>query len=243
MKPEFSTTQWSQVLSARDGSGSEAGHALESLCQIYWYPLYAFVRRQGYDQEEARDLTQAYFAELLEKDFLKEVQPELGRFRSFLLASLKHFLSHERDRVQALKRGGCARTFSLDVQGAEERLSAEASEQLTPEQIFERQWALTVLDRALERVRQQSAKSGTENHFDKLKPYLTGDAAGAPYRDVAADLNLTEGAVRAAVLRLRKRFGESLRAEIGETVADPAEIDDEIRRLLTVLQPWQGTQA
>ncbi len=243
MKAEFSTTQWSQVLGARDGCDSEADHALESLCRTYWYPLYAFVRRQGHDQEAARDLTQAYFAELLEKDFLKEVEPELGRFRSFLLVSLKHFLSHERDRAQALKRGGGARIFSLDAEGAEERLSGEAVDQLTPEQIFERQWALTVLERALERLRQEACESGSENQFEKLKSYLTGDAARAPYREVAADLSLSEGAVRAAVLRLRKRFGKSLRAEIAETVADPAEVDDEIRHLLTVIRPWQGLQA
>ena len=193
MKADFSTTQWSRVLSARDGSASEAGHALETLCQTYWYPLYAFVRRQGHDPDAARDLTQAYFTELLEKDFLKEVEPELGRFRSFLLASLKHFLSHERDRAQALKRGGGARLFSLDAEGAEERLSAEAADQLTPEQIFERQWALTVLERALEHLRQEALKSGQENQFEKLKPYLTGDAGRASYREVAADLSLTEG--------------------------------------------------
>jgi RNA polymerase sigma-70 factor (ECF subfamily) len=233
----FTTTQWSRVLSARDGSDSDARSALESLCHTYWYPLYAFVRRQGHDPEEARDLTQAYFAELLEKNFLKAVEPSAGRFRSFLLASLKNFLSHERDRGRALKRGGGAQIISLDTANAEARLGAEAADLLTPEEIFERQWALTVLERALERLRRDSAELGSETQFETLKGYLTGEASRAPYSEVAAELGMSEGAVRTAVHRLRKRFGKMLRAEIADTVADPAHAADEIRHLLSVIQP------
>lgn len=240
MGGEFSTTQWSRVLAARDGRDTEARQALEKLFQAYWQPLFAFVRSQGHDPDDASDLTQAYCATLLEKDFLKSVQPSAGRFRSFLLASLKHFLSHERDKERALKRGGDARFVSLDGQATEGRLGAELADSLTPEQVFERQWALTVLERALERLRAASAQAGTEIQFDRLKSYLTGENTRVPYRDVAAELGMKEGAVRTAIHRLRKRFGAMLRAEIGDTVADPAEADDEIRHLLSVIQPWEG---
>jgi RNA polymerase sigma-70 factor (ECF subfamily) len=233
----FTTTQWSRVLKAREGSDADARRALETLCQTYWYPLYAFVRRQGYGPDDARDLTQAYFTELVEKDFLKAVDPSAGRFRSFLLASLKHFLSHERDRGRALKRGGGAQIISLDTENAEARLGGEVADLMTPEQIFERQWALTVLERALERLRRASKESDSEAQFEALKGYLTGDASRSPYSEVAVSLGMTEGAVRGAVHRLRKRFGKMLRAEIADTVADPADAADEIRHLLSVIQP------
>ena len=174
MKAEFSTTQWSRVLTARDGSDSDAHRALETLCQTYWYPLYVFVRRQGHDDDVARDLTQAYFAELLEKDFLKDVEPGLGRFRSFLLASLKHFLTHERDRTKALKRGGGARTISLEELPIEAQYSDKAADHLTPEELFERQWALTVLDRAVKllcyHISFESLVSGASS-FNIHKPF------------------------------------------------------------------------
>jgi RNA polymerase sigma-70 factor (ECF subfamily) len=229
------------VRKARDASDSEAHRALEELCQTYWQPRYAFVRRQGYDRDAACDLTQAYFAELLDKDFLKAVHSSAGRFRSFLLASLKHFLSHQRDRERALKRGGGAHKISLDSAGAEERLGSELADRLTPEEIFEHHWALTVLERAMERLRRDEARAGREQHFETFQDYLTGGAAAVPYREVALDLGMSEAAVRKAVVRLRKRFGRVLRAEILHTVADPDEADDEIRHLLTVIQPWQGT--
>lgn len=225
---------------AQDGSDSEARRALEELYETYWHPLYAFVRRQGHDPDSASDLTQAFFTELLENDFLKAVGPSGGRFRSFLLASLKHFLSHERDRERALKRGGGARIISLDAQSAEERLGGIAADSLTPEQVFERQWALTVLERALERLRRESSELGSDDRFERLKGYLTGDAMRTPYCEVALELGMSEGAVRGAVHRLRKRFGKMLRAEIADTVADPAEADDEIRHLLAVIRPWQA---
>jgi RNA polymerase sigma-70 factor (ECF subfamily) len=213
---------------------------LETLCQTYWHPLYVFVRRQGYDPDAARDLVQAYFTELLEKDFLKDVAPERGRFRSFLLASLKHFLSHDRERAAAQKRGGHVQMIPLDA--TTEDLIPGPPNHLTPEQIYERQWALTVLDQALERLRQEVRDAGGEAQFEALKPYLTGEAGRAPYREVADQLGMNEGAVRAAVLRLRKRFGKALRAQVAETVADRADVDDEIRRMLTVIRPWGGEQ-
>jgi RNA polymerase sigma-70 factor (ECF subfamily) len=234
---KFTTTQWSRVQQARDGSDTEARQALEELCQTYWHPLYTYVRRQGYDPDAAEDLTQAYFTELLEKDVLQVVDPSAGRFRSFLLASLKNFMSHERDRDRALKRGGGTVTFSLDAEPAEEALADGASDQLTPEQAYERQWALTVLDRSLERLRLAAEASDAAGQFRRLKPFLTGEEARMPYREVASELGMTEGAVKTAVYRLRRSFGGMLRAEIAETVADPDDIEDEIRHLLTVVQP------
>ncbi len=235
MSGDFTTTQWSRVQQAREGSDTEARRALEELCQTYWHPLYAFVRRQGYSPDEAQDLTQAYFTELLEKDVLQVVDPSAGRFRSFLLASLKNFLSHERDRERALKRGGGALTFSLEADTAEAVIDDPATDQLTPEQAYERQWALTVLERSLARLHRTADESGATDQFARLKPYLTGGDATVPYREVASQLGMTEGAVKTAVYRLRKSFGGMLRAEIAETVADPAHVDDEIRHLLTVV--------
>lgn len=237
MGDPFTTTQWSRVLEARGGEGSGARLALEELCQIYWRPLYAFVRRQGHDPEASRDLTQAYFTELLAKDFLQAVDPSAGRFRSFLLASLKNFLSHERDRARALKRGGGVQPISLDVESAESRLGGGLADRLTPEHVFELQWAWTVIERSLDRLRQAAVASGTEDRFESLQPFLTEEGTQTPYRVVASRLGMTEGAVRTAVHRLRTSFGAMLRAEIAETVADPAEVDDEIRHLLAILKP------
>jgi len=229
---EVATTQWSQILAAQEGSESEARRALEFLCQTYWQPLYAYVRAQGHDQEQARDLTQAYFAELLEKDFLAQVDRAKGRFRAFLLASMRNFLSHERDRTRALKRGGGAVTLSLDVEAGERNYAATPVEALTPEGVFDRRWAMTVLDRALERL----GETADEPRFEQLKPFLTSAGPQVPYRQVAEELGMSEGAVKTAVHRLRKRFGECLRAEIAETVADPVEVDDEVRHLLGVVR-------
>jgi RNA polymerase sigma-70 factor (ECF subfamily) len=231
----FATTQWSRVIAARDGAGEEAREALTSLCEAYWYPLYAFVRRKEGDAETARDLTQAYFAELLETEMLRAVSPSAGRFRSFLLASLEHFLSHEREKARALKRGGGVAHLSLDALAAENRYRHEPADDLTPAEIFERRWALAVLERALERLRQEERRAGTGDRFERLKSYLTGLESTETYREVAADLGITEVAARGAVHRLRKRFGRVLRAEIGETVVNPEEVDDEVRHLLSIL--------
>jgi RNA polymerase sigma factor (sigma-70 family) len=236
----FATTSWSQVLKAREGTGTEARQALEGLCETYWYPLYAYVRRQGKEPDEARDLTQAFFAHLLEKETLQAAEPSAGRFRSFLLASLKHFLSHERDRARALKRGGGTPPISLDADAAEKRYDREPAAGLTPEQIFERRWARTVVDEALARLEEESSDEGHLQELARLKAYLTGEEPRVPYREVASELGMTEGAVRMAVHRLRQRFGQLLRAEIAETLADPEETDEEVRHLLLVIRPFEA---
>lgn len=244
MSPGFATTQWSVVLAARDGSDTEARQALESLSNAYWYPLYAYLRGRGHDADEARDLTQAFFAELLEKDILQAIDESKGRFRSFLLASLKNFLSHERDKEQALKRGGGTRTVSMDAGDAEGRYQREPVENLTPEQIFERRWGLTVMERAMRRLETETTSSAERpDQFGRLKPYLTGAEPHIPYSQVADDLGMTEGAIKTAVHRMRQSYGRILREEIAETLANPDELDDELRHLLTVIRPWQEQPA
>jgi RNA polymerase sigma-70 factor (ECF subfamily) len=240
MSDRFATTQWNVVLAARDGTEGEARRALESLCEAYWYPLYAYLRRRGPSAEEARDLTQGFFADLLSRDFLAAIDRSKGRFRSFLLASLENFLSHEREKQQALKRGGGVRPLPLDVETAETRYALEPADQLTPEKVFERRWGLTVMERAMERL--AAEHDDQKERFERLKPCLTG-TEHASYGEVAAFLGLTEGAVKAAVHRLRQSYGRLLREEIAQTVADPAEVDDELRHLLAVIQPWQTPEA
>ena len=237
MSAKVATTQWSQVLTARDGSESQARAALESLCQTYWQPLYAYIRHQGSSPEEASDLTQGFFAEFLEKDFLSSVDPDKGRFRSFLLASLRNFLSHERDRERALKRGGGTLTLSLDVEVGEAGYALRPVEATTPIDVFERRWAMTVLDRAMDRLQREIDSSGDEISLEHLKQYLTSAEPQVPYRETAETLGVSEGAVATAVHRLRKRYGRCLRAEIAETVVDPGHVDDELRHLLQGLRP------
>jgi len=236
----FATTQWNVVLAARDGSESQAQLALASLCEAYWVPLYAYVRRRGHSAEDASDLTQAFFADLLSRDFLGAIDRSRGRFRSFLLASLEHFLSHERDKEQALKRGGATRTLSLDADAAESRYRHEPTDHLTPERVFERRWGLTVMERAMDRL---EAEFGDQPaRFVHFKPCLTGDSPNR-YRDIAAALGMTEVAVKTAVHRLRERYGRLLRDEVAETVASETDVDDEVRHLLGVIRPWQERDA
>lgn len=231
------TTQWSQVLAARDGSDTESSQALEQLCQTYWQPLYAYIRHQGSDPEEARDLTQGYFVELLEKDLLGDVDPDKGRFRSFLLASLRNYLSHRRDHARALKRGGGAVTMSLDAAAGERGYELRAAPEMTPEAVFEYRWAMTVMDRAVDRLRREAEASSKREQFEQLGRYLTSEGAAVSYKEVAAQMGVTESAVKNAVLRLRKRLGQCLRLEIAETVAIPEEVDDEVRHLLSIVRP------
>jgi RNA polymerase sigma-70 factor (ECF subfamily) len=235
MSFRFATTSWTQVLAAREAPSSESRQALEGLCKAYWYPLYAFVRRQGHGPEESRDLTQAYFAQLLEKGYLEDYDPSLGRFRVFLKASVKNFLSKERDKAHALKRGGCSQFVSLNADEVEGRYRYEPVDRLTPEEIFERRWALTLLEHVLGRLRKEFEDEGRSEEFDKLKGYLTGEEIKVPYREVAAALGSTETAVRTSVHRLRQRFGKVLRQEIAETVAAPNDVEDEMRHLLRVI--------
>lgn len=210
---------------------------MEGLCQTYWQPLYAYIRHQGSNPEEAADLTQAYFAELLEKNLLTEVDPRKGRFRAFLLASLRNFLAHQRRMQKAQKRGGGTATLSLDTDAGETGYLLEAAERQTPLDVFEQRWATTVLERAMARLQLESVDLGTLSQFEALKPYLTSAEPQDPYAKVAEALEMTEGAVATAVHRLRLRYGKCLRAEIANTVAELTEVDDELRHLLATVRP------
>lgn len=231
----FKTTKWSVVLRARERGEPGSRDALASLCEAYWYPLYVFVRRQGHDPSEALDLTQGFFAELIEKDLLDAVRRELGKFRSFLLAALKHHIAHERRKDDALKRGGGREIVSLDVQDAESRYRLDPADDRTPERAYERQWALAVIERARRRLQGTLEADGKGEQYRLLAPFLTDVRPEGSYREVADALGTTEASVKMAVLRLRRRMGQLLRDEIAQTVAEPAEVDAELRHLLTVL--------
>ncbi len=240
MTAQFATTQWSQVLAAQQGSTRQSRAALESLCSAYWYPLYAYVRRHGYDPEDACDLTQGFFEHLLETDLLQIADPSRGKFRSFLLTSLKNFLAHERERAGALKRGGGETPISLDADQAETRFNLEPADERTPEVLYERQWAITLMERAMTALRKAAEENGDPERFGQLKAYLTGSEPHIPHKEVAERLGMSEGSVRVAIHRMRKQYGEVLRHEIAETVADAEQVDDELRYLLTVAIPAAG---
>jgi RNA polymerase sigma factor (sigma-70 family) len=212
-----------------------AKQALETLCTTYWYPLYAYVRRQGHGPHDAQDLTQAFFERLLERNFLAQVQREKGRFRSFLLASLKHFLANEWDRERALKRGGGRKLIALDDDSAEGRYKLEPKDDLSADRIYERRWALTLLDKVLGNLRAEYENAGKAEVFEILKEYLSARRTSVSYAHAAQKLGMNEGAVKVAVHRLRKRYRELLRAEIAHTVATASEIEAEIRYLFAVL--------
>lgn len=231
----FVTTHWSVVLAAGRSGSPAAAEALEQLCRAYWYPLYAFVRRRGYGQEDAQDLTQAFFARLLHKELLRRVGPEKGRFRSFLLACLKHFLADEWEKAAAAKRGrGCAE-ITLNLEEAEERYQLEAGSEANAESLYERRWALDLLDRVLDRLRSEAVASGRQVVFEQIQHYLLGEHPGQTYAQVGARLNLSETAVKVAVHRLRTRYRELLREEIAHTVTHPGEIDEEMHYLFEVV--------
>ena len=238
MESRFTTTSWTKVLAAREAPSAEAREALEGLCRVYWYPLYAYIRRRGHEADDAGDLTQAYFAELIEKSYLEDYDPSRGRFRVFLRASVKNFLSKQREKARTWKRGGRTQTISFDSQEVEGRYLHEPVDRLTPEEIFERRWALTVLESALARLRTEQAEAGRGAEFERLEGFLTGQEARASYGEVAAELSTSEGAIKMTVHRLRQRFGKLLRGEIAETVAGPEEVDDEVKYLLGVIAPW-----
>jgi len=232
----FTPTHWSVVLAAAGRSDStHARDALEKLCRNYWLPIYAFVRRQGHNPHDAQDLTQEFFTRLLERNYLAGVDREKGRFRSFLLASLKHFLANEWDKAKAQKRGGGHVLISIDAAAAENSVGLEPADVLTAEKIFERRWALSLLEQVLRRLREEYARDGKEQQFEQLKSTLTEASRSVSYAEIARRLATSEGAVKVAVHRLRQRYRELLRAEIADTVADPREIDDEIRNLFAAL--------
>jgi RNA polymerase sigma-70 factor (ECF subfamily) len=231
----FETTQWSLVVAAKDRASPEARQALAALCEAYWYPLYAFIRRQGHSSEEAQDLTQEFFARLLEKDFLAMVDRQKGKFRSFLLACCKHFLVNEGERARATKRGGGRSIFSIDRNDAELRWSRELAGRAPADRLFERRWALALLDQVLFQLREECVKRDQGEHFERLKIFLTRDRAGISYAQAAGELQLSEGGVRVAVHRLRRRYRELLRQEIARTVHEAADVEAEIRDLFNAL--------
>ncbi len=233
---KFATTKWSIVLAAAGNETSDSRDALENLCQTYWFPLYAFVRKQGRDANESADMTQAFFASLLERNDLKNVRPDKGKFRSFLLASMKHFLINQFDRQQAVKRGGSKIIVSIDATAAENRYRLEPFHELTPETIFEKQWALAILDRVKALLADEYASRGSGKRFSKLQIFLAGKTDESSIVRAAEELGMTEVAVKVAVHRMRSRFRDLLRAEIAGTVDAPEEVDAEIRHLFDVLK-------
>lgn len=231
----FPPTRWSVVLAAQQVPSPAADAALETLCRAYWQPLYAFVRRQGHTKEDAQDLVQDFFARLLQKQWLEAVAREKGRFRSFLLTALKRFLANEWDRQRAQKRGGGQAPLSLDTAIAERQYQAEPDPGAAADRVFERRWALTLLERTLTRLREEFTAAGKLREFDALKPFLTAGQDTASYAGVAAQLAINEVAARVAVHRLRRRFREHFRAEIAHTVAGPGDVEAEVRHLMAAL--------
>ena len=230
---QFPTTRWTLVVAAADPQRKEARSALASLCESYWYPLYAYVRRRGCLPDKAQDLTQEFFIRVLEGRYLDRADPEKGRFRAFILTSLKFFLADEGDRERAQKRGGGA-ILPLEFSSGEERYQREPAHDETPERIFERRWALSVLDRVVEKLRDEFVQHGRPEHYERLKVFLLGQS-DAPYAALAREMNTSEGALKVAIHRLRKRYRELFRQEIADTVADPAEVESELRFLAAVL--------
>jgi RNA polymerase sigma-70 factor (ECF subfamily) len=234
--PQFHTTHWSLIVAAASEPSEKSQTALEDLCQAYWYPVYAFIRRRGSSAEDARDLAQEFFATLLEKGYLADADPERGRFRAFLLTAVARFVSKQREKAAAQKRGGGKQTFSLNFEEGESRYQREPAHDWTPERIFERRWALTLLDRTLGRLRQEHEQAGKLPLFDALKVFLTGEAGAPPLRQVAEKLGMTEGAVKVAIHRLRQKYRESLRNQIAQTIATQEDVDSELAVLLGALR-------
>ena len=233
---QFATTHWSVVLAARlTDPPQQAAEALEQLCRTYWYPLYAYVRRQGHCPEDAQDLTQAFFAHLLRRDFLSGVGREKGRFRSFLLACLNHFLSDERDRGRAAKRGRGQPPFPLDADLAERRYREEPTDGLTPEIAYERRWAATLLGRAQTRLAGEYAARGKTDLLQRLQEFPLGERGDSSFQDCALRLGQSESALKSAVHRMRLRYRELVREEVAHTVNAPAEVEAEIRHLIAVV--------
>jgi RNA polymerase sigma factor (sigma-70 family) len=234
---QFNTTHWSVVLMAGKNATPQSAEALEKLCRTYWHPLYLFIRRQGQGPEDAQDLTQEFFSRLLERNDFGMVDPRKGKFRTFLLTSLTHFLSNERDRAQAAKRGGGQKLISLDELKAGEFFQFEPASDLSPDKLFDQRWAMIVLEQALNRLRQETAAEGKGERFERLKPFLTEDPGEGEYAKVAEQLGMTGQAVAVGVHRLRQRYRELVRAEVANTVLGPLEIDEEMKHLLGALNP------
>ncbi len=231
----FPTTHWSRVVAAGDRAAPEARDALAQLCRTYWYPLYAFVRRKGHGPEDAQDLVQGFFAVLLERDALAALDRDKGRFRAFLMAACTHYLSNQIDFRNARKRGGCRSIVSIDGLEAETRYGSEPAHELTAERLYQRRWATTVLERVLAALEAAMQQAGKARLFQALRPALLGDAERVPYARIAAELGISEGAARAAAHRLRNRYRTLLQEEVARTVADPAEVAEEVQDLFVAL--------
>jgi len=231
----FATTHWSVVLAAGQPEHPQAPAALDRLCCAYWYPLYVFVRRQGNSPEDAQDLTQAFFSRFLEKNYVARANPERGRFRTFLLQSLKHFLVNEWKRASRLKRGGGVEFLRVDGDLAEIRYSRELAGEANPDAAYEQRWAVTLLERVLDTLRLEYHAGERARLFERLKAFIWGEQTTSSYAQIASELSLSEGAVKVAVYRLRQRFRDVLRAEVAPTVARPEDIDGELRHLIAVL--------
>jgi len=232
----FATTHWSVVLAAGQSGDMKSDVALEELCRTYWYPLYAFVRREGHAPHDAQDLTQAFFARLLEKNYVAQAERERGRFRTFLLAALTHFLADEWDKSQRQKRGGGREIVSFDAAAAEERYKIEPLDQLDAAKLYERRWLTTLLDQVLAQLEQEFRETGKESLFESLKSSLLAEDSGLSYAELGARLGLTESAVKQAVHRMRRRYRELFREEIAQTVAGPGEVEVELKHLFAVLR-------
>ncbi len=232
---QFATTHWSVVLAAGDSASPDSREALERLCRKYWYPLYAFVRRQGHNTHDAEDLLQTFLARFLEKNFLMDVDRAKGRFRSFLLVALKHFLANEWDKVNAQKRGGQAHFLSLEHGAAESRYWEEPASEVTPETLYEQRWACVLLERVMQRLAEDFAVAGKAEFFEALKPFLVGESHSKTYAELANKFGVSEAALKMKVQRMRHRYQRLLREEIAHTVASPEEVEDEIRYLFRVL--------
>ncbi len=231
----FVNTHWSLVLAAGRKDSTEAQRALASLCQTYWYPLYAYARRRGYGPEDARDLTQEFFARLLQQHWLGQADRQRGRFRTFLLTAMSHFLANEWDKARAQKRGGSIELVPLQLDTAETRYGKEPADPSTPEQAFERRWAVALLDQVLQRLQEEWVGEGKAGLFEQLKPCLLGDREAQPYAELARQIGISEGALKVTVHRLRQRYRQLLRSEIANTVARPAEVEEEMHHLFAVL--------
>ncbi len=232
---QFAPTRWSVVLAAGRSDSTRAQAALEKLCRTYWPPIYAFVRRQGHSPHDAQDLTQAFFARLLEKNYLADVDRAKGKFRSFLLASLKHFLANEWDKAKAQKRGSGKVFIPIDAQSAETKFGVDPADTQSADKIFERRWALTLLEQVLQKLREEFVSAGKERLFGQLKPTLTEPSRTISYADIATRLGMSEGAVKVSAHRLRRRYRELIRAEIAETVSSQSEVEEELRNLFVAL--------
>jgi RNA polymerase sigma factor (sigma-70 family) len=231
----FRTTHWSVVLVARTASSPGFRHALTALCETYWFPIYAYLRRQGFDSHEAEDHAQGFFAALMEKQGLRSVDPGKGKFRSYLLGALKHYLADARDRDKAQKRGGGVRIISLDIKNPENQLNLESRNGLSPEQQYDRSWALTILQRAINRLEIESKSTCKSQVFNFIIHYLIPSEEHVPYRVVAEQLNMSEAAIKAAIYRLRKRYRELLKDEIAQTVSTDKHVEEEIQDLFAAL--------